>query len=486
MFFTILIRRSKLALDETESKTLATYLALASLLLFLFFLRTNTIVFDKIPYWEKITFPDRKETTSLTTTTTKFSVKKPDVVEIILDSSGSMADPTQEDFIKYFVKNKTAYQQCLEQLNEKQTDTDKDYLPDCIEEVIGSDPNNKDTDGNGQEDGKQLAEFTDPSSGKHYEVLSKLDHAKNALNKIIDNLPSDLQVGLRIYSGNISEKMGQKVSSCDDIQLVVPIQKVDKQALKQHIDTMEAKGSTPLAKSLQLAEKDFTTNETLQQTVILVTDGIESCEGDPCAVAKDIHSRGRIQAIDVLGIDIGEEVENSVACIAENGGGQYYSITSIQDFENSFKEVIGIKSFTDRLREFFQAIPWWVYLLIVGGGYLAYQYLKPRSSSTQTFANKVPRLNLQLKSNNFFQPLILLLKGHKKEVALLLGLLIWWWLKLPWFLLVILILPILWYAFIAKQPTKEKLREKTKEIKKTGKQKAGKLGEKLIEFSKKK
>ncbi len=149
---------------------------------------------------------------------------------------------------------------------------------------------------------------------------TKIAAAKQALNTVVDKMPADAQVGLRVYGATVFER--KDPGACTDSQLVVPIGPADKPALKQAIDRYKPYGETPIAHSLKQAAKDLGSEG--QRTIVLVSDGEETCDPDPCAVARAIGGQGIDLKIDVVGLNVGPKARSQLSCIAEAGHGTYY------------------------------------------------------------------------------------------------------------------------------------------------------------------
>jgi von Willebrand factor type A domain len=125
----------------------------------------------------------------------------------------------------------------------------------------------------------------------------KFQAAKEALNTLVDELPDDAKVGLRVYGSEVSGT-GRR-AGCADTKLVAPVAPLDRAGLKEQIAGLQPRGFTPIGASLQGAAKDL--GSAKQKTVVLVSDGGDNCKPpDPCAVARQISRGGvdlKIQAV---------------------------------------------------------------------------------------------------------------------------------------------------------------------------------------------
>lgn len=150
---------------------------------------------------------------------------------------------------------------------------------------------------------------------------TKMVAAKKALTGLVGSLPEDTEVGLRVYGAT---QPGGKPTpkACADTQLVAPIAPLDKDKLTEQINAFEAKGETPIAHSLEKALGDL--GSTGKRSVILVSDGEESCVPDPCPVVRKLVGQGIDLQIDTVGFGVGAKARTQLQCIAEAGGGSYF------------------------------------------------------------------------------------------------------------------------------------------------------------------
>ena len=144
----------------------------------------------------------------------------------------------------------------------------------------------------------------------------KMAAAKAALNTLVDELPDDAKVGLRIYGSEVSGT--GKAAGCADTKLVSPVAPLDRPGLKSAIDAITPKGFTPIGRSLQSAAQDLGTAK--QKTVVLVSDGGDNCAPPaPCGVARDLAKGGVALKIQAVGFQVASSARKPKA---EIGNGQ--------------------------------------------------------------------------------------------------------------------------------------------------------------------
>lgn len=159
--------------------------------------------------------------------------------------------------------------------------------------------------------------YTDNSSS------TRMDKAKAALSQVVENLPSDTRVGLRVYGNTVGET--DQVNGCKDTSVISKPAANNGQKLSAAIKNIQAKGWTLMGTALQAVEKDFTTEG--PKTVILVSDGVERCAPpEPCEVAKSLVSKGIDAKVHTVGLLVDPAARKQLQCIADNGNGTYYDV----------------------------------------------------------------------------------------------------------------------------------------------------------------
>ncbi len=152
----------------------------------------------------------------------------------------------------------------------------------------------------------------------HGDGRTRFKAAVSALRQVVGSLPGDLHVGLRVYGSRISDGPG----SCQDSELVTPVGPLDRKALRTALGRARPLGNTPIAYSLREAAADLPDEGA--RTIVLVSDGEESCGGDPCQVARDLTQQGLDLHVDVVGFQVDDAARNQLTCVAQAGRGTFY------------------------------------------------------------------------------------------------------------------------------------------------------------------
>ncbi|WP_433160776.1 vWA domain-containing protein [Kribbella sp. CA-247076] len=158
---------------------------------------------------------------------------------------------------------------------------------------------------------------------------TKIAAARTALTKVVTKLPTDAEVGLRVYGATVFKRT--QAGACTDTQLSVPIGRDNRPQLQAAIAKYKPYGETPIGYALQQAAKDL--GPTGQRTIVLVSDGEATCAPDPCVVAQSIAKQGIDLKIDVVGFRVGGTARSQLQCVAREGRGDYYDADSTIDLE---------------------------------------------------------------------------------------------------------------------------------------------------------
>jgi len=168
---------------------------------------------------------------------------------------------------------------------------------------------------------------------------AKITIARQVLGQIINGLPESMNVGLRVY-GHRYGLNDQR--ACTDTELLVPIGPVDKSRLIDTVNKIQLKGKTPLVYSVLEAIKDFATIP--NGSIILVTDGIESCNGDIKAIAPAIKKSGLELKVNIVGFDIKEAAERQeLEAIAKSTEGMYLDARDAKGLLSALKQTLQVE-----------------------------------------------------------------------------------------------------------------------------------------------
>jgi len=168
---------------------------------------------------------------------------------------------------------------------------------------------------------------------------AKITIAKEVLNQIIDGLPDEMNVGLRMYGHRY--KLNDS-KACQDTELVAPIGPIDKTRLNAEVDKVTPRGKTPLVHSVLEGIKDF--KDIKGGMIVLISDGIESCDGDIDSIAPAVQDAGLELKVNIIGFDIKDaEAREQLEAIAASTGGAYLDARDSDQLLSSLEQTLKVE-----------------------------------------------------------------------------------------------------------------------------------------------
>ena len=160
----------------------------------------------------------------------------------------------------------------------------------------------------------------------------KLEIARESLRTVLQSVPANDEIGFMAYGHRTK-------GSCDDIELIVPPQAGSASAISAAADSMKFLGKTPLTAAVKQAAEALKYTED-KATVVLITDGLETCGGDPCALGKELKKTGVDFTADVVGFGLTADEGKQIACLAENTGGKYIQASDEKALQEALVETV--------------------------------------------------------------------------------------------------------------------------------------------------
>lgn len=170
------------------------------------------------------------------------------------------------------------------------------------------------------------------------EGTAKITIAKEVLTVLIRDLPDDAVAGLVAYGH-------RRKGDCNDVEELITLGPLDKGKIVARIQGLSPKGKTPISRSVRLTAERIKHLEN-ETTIILVSDGKETCDPDPCGLVKELKSAGIKFVMHVIGFDVTEEEREQLECMAKAGGGTYYTAGNAGEFLAAAREMVEAPTFT--------------------------------------------------------------------------------------------------------------------------------------------
>lgn len=171
------------------------------------------------------------------------------------------------------------------------------------------------------------------SMNAQWEGKSRMDIAKKVLTDLVDSLrfTPNLELGLRVYG----HQFDAKAKNCKDSKLEVAFGAGSHQQIRTKLAGLTPKGTTPMAYSLEQATKDFPDDRSYRNVIVMITDGIEACGGDPCAISLGLQKKNVFLRPFIIGMGIEPKYANAFECM-----GRFYNAQNINDFKGFLGEVV--------------------------------------------------------------------------------------------------------------------------------------------------
>lgn len=149
---------------------------------------------------------------------------------------------------------------------------------------------------------------------------TRLEAAKAAVADVVAKLPADTRLAFRAYG----HQSPREKHDCADTQILVPFAEAAKAgpATVAAAQKLTARGYTPITRVLELAAQDLPADATAP-AIVLVSDGKETCDGDPCATARALAAKRAGLVIHAIGFDVDLAARLQLQCIAAATGGTY-------------------------------------------------------------------------------------------------------------------------------------------------------------------
>jgi Ca-activated chloride channel family protein len=161
---------------------------------------------------------------------------------------------------------------------------------------------------------------------------SKVEIAREVIGDLLQDWDPGVDLGLVAYGH-------RRAGDCGDIEEVIPIGPVDPGSFSTVVDGLVPRGKTPLTEAVRQAA-DILNYADRPATVILVSDGIESCNADPCALAQELERGGINFTAHVVGFDVARiEDQRQLSCLADETGGMYLTAQSAGELLSALRTV---------------------------------------------------------------------------------------------------------------------------------------------------
>jgi hypothetical protein len=163
----------------------------------------------------------------------------------------------------------------------------------------------------------------------------KIAAAKQVVRDLLADWDPNVHLGVTVYGH-------RQKGACDDIEAIVPVGPVASAELLRRVDAIQPKGKTPMTEAVRRAAAELKYTEE-RAAVILVSDGEETCDADPCAAATALEQSGVDLTVHTIGFDVVEEKgREQLRCLAENTGGRFLLASDGASLKKAIEEAVTV------------------------------------------------------------------------------------------------------------------------------------------------
>ncbi|MGY0694444.1 vWA domain-containing protein [Virgibacillus sp. FSP13] len=165
----------------------------------------------------------------------------------------------------------------------------------------------------------------------------KMDIAKDAVKRFAETIGQENEVSLVVYGHKGSESDADKQLSCTGIEEIYPMNSYDQEVFEESLATFKSKGWTPLAGAIKKAtEMSKDMDGTI--TVYIVSDGVETCDGDPVKEAKAFIKNNEKRTVNIIGFHVDKDAESQLKAVSTAGKGEYYGADDADDLQTTIEK----------------------------------------------------------------------------------------------------------------------------------------------------
>ncbi|MGR4069256.1 vWA domain-containing protein [Billgrantia sp. C5P2] len=168
---------------------------------------------------------------------------------------------------------------------------------------------------------------------------TKMDIARAAAIDFVSNLDEDIELGLVLFGHTGTNQESGRADSCRGVELTQSIQRDDRSALTRELENVSATGWTPLAAAIEQAGESFQATEVPgEQVVYVISDGEETCHGDPVEAARQLSESDVRAVVNIIGFDLPREERDALHAVAEAGNGRFLEVANARELQSSLSD----------------------------------------------------------------------------------------------------------------------------------------------------
>ncbi|WP_339161284.1 VWA domain-containing protein [Siminovitchia sp. FSL H7-0308] len=256
---------------------------------------------------------------------------KEKIIEAIKDMPALPKEATEEDYDKYF---RYVYGQVASDFPDPQDIMSK------WEFAMSGNPDLPDEKYQFKEN--YNIEVILDSSGSMANVINgktMMDLAKETITDFLSSAPAEANVSLRVYGHKGSGSDGDKKMSCSSIEQLYGYETYNESTFQEALKTLKPSGWTPISGALKQAREAMEAFDpkTTTNLIYLVSDGVETCDGDPVQEAKALSDSGISPIINIIGFNVDSDAQKQLKEMARIADGTYTTVNNGEELQEEFK-----------------------------------------------------------------------------------------------------------------------------------------------------
>ncbi|MDZ7853262.1 MAG: vWA domain-containing protein [Halomonas sp.] len=161
--------------------------------------------------------------------------------------------------------------------------------------------------------------------------ITRIEVARDVIDEYLQDRDPEVPLSVLAYGHN-------RRGDCGDIEVIAAMELQDADTLADQIRALNPQGMTPIADSLRLAAEQIPRTAEAAD-IILVTDGLETCDGDPCAEAARLAEQGLAIRAHVVGFGLTDSEIQQLSCVTEQTGGELFQTNSGAELASALSQV---------------------------------------------------------------------------------------------------------------------------------------------------
>lgn len=167
---------------------------------------------------------------------------------------------------------------------------------------------------------------------------TSMSAAQDSVDDVLGRIAPETQVGLRVFGSEVDSGGKPTPQACRDTRLITPLAPLDRSELHRSVRSFRPVGETPIGYAVEQAIADL--GPSGDRSILLVSDGEESCRPDPCEALREAERSGVDVQINTVGVRVNETARRQLSCLAHFSGGTYTEARSDRELTAALRSAL--------------------------------------------------------------------------------------------------------------------------------------------------